>query len=82
MTREEALAELEQPLYPAGELRTDKEFVLKKLGLSETEFAEIMKLPRREHRDFKTDAHFRRSYMKLLERTAPIRTAMKKVIPK
>ena len=42
LTREEALAELEKPLYPEKELAQDKDYVLKKFGLSETEFDQIM----------------------------------------
>jgi len=43
MTRQEALAKLEKPVYNEAELANDKEYVLKKLGLNETEFNTIMK---------------------------------------
>lgn len=49
VTRAEALAILESPPYNPDELRQDKAFVLKKLGFSEEEFAEIMKAPRVDH---------------------------------
>ena len=52
MTREEALEEMKRPPYVPEVLKIDKEFVLKKLGLSEREFDAIMKLPVRDHREF------------------------------
>lgn len=80
LTKEEALRELEQPLYPPHDLAADKEYVLKKLGLSEAEFAEIMQLPVRRHQEFKTDNRLKEAYMKLLIETAPVRTKIKKII--
>lgn len=53
LTKEEALEDLKKPIYNIEQLRTDKEFVLKKFGVTEQEFDELMKLPRKEHRDFK-----------------------------
>lgn len=52
MTRDEALEELKRGPYPEGLLRTDREFVIKKLGISSAEFDEIMKAPIRDHREF------------------------------
>ena len=60
--KEEALAELEQPGYDPTLLATDKAFVLKKFNLSETEFEDIMSLPRREHSEFKTELGFFQQY--------------------
>ena len=80
LTKEEALRELEQPLYPPAELAADKEYVLKKLGLSEGEFTAIMKMPVRRHQEFKTDARLKDSYMNLLVKTAPVRNKIKKII--
>jgi len=77
MTKEEALKELELPLYPANELKADKEYVLKKFGLTEKEFEDIMKLPIKKHSDFKTDKHLKEAYMNLLRKTEPIRKAVK-----
>jgi N-acetyl sugar amidotransferase len=58
ISKETALAELKMPNYDAAQLRTDYEFVLKKLGLSEEEFEEIMSQPRREHTDFGYERKF------------------------
>lgn len=80
--REDALAELEGPLYDPRELRSDKEYVIKKLGLTEEEFAGIMALPPRRHEEFKTDQRLKSSYMNLLQKTAGIRKAVKKIASK
>src|SRR5262249_29890026 len=80
ITKQEALEELEQPLYPADQLKADKEYVLKKLGLTEREFDVIMKLPPRSHAEFKTDKHLKESYMNFLRKTEPIRRAVKRTI--
>jgi len=78
LTKEEALKELEQPLYAANELKSDTEYVLKKLGLSADEFTAIMQLPIRRHQEFKTDKHLKAGYMNLLEKTAGVRKIFKK----
>ena len=77
MTREEALCELEKPLYDLQELKRDKEYVLKKFGLTEKEFDAIMKLPVRKHTDFKTDTQLKDRYMSLLKKTEKIRRLIK-----
>lgn len=55
VTREEALKELEKPVYDKAELEADKKYVLKKLGLSGEEFEDLMKLPIKRHQEFETD---------------------------
>ncbi len=52
ITKEQALEELAKPIYDAEQLSTDYEFVLKKLGLSRTDFENIMQTPPRSHFDF------------------------------
>jgi len=49
MSRQEAFAELAKPIYDEGLLRTDYEFVLKKLELSPVQFEEIMSAPPVKH---------------------------------
>ena len=80
MSREEALRLLADPLYNPGELKSDKEYVLKKFGLSPEDFEKIMQMPPRKHEEFKMDKHLKESYMNLLRRTEPIRRAVKKII--
>jgi N-acetyl sugar amidotransferase len=58
ITKGEALAELALPPYDPAILRTDKEFVLKKLGLQLAEFESIMQQPVRSHAEFDTEGSF------------------------
>jgi N-acetyl sugar amidotransferase len=76
--REEALEELKKPLYEPALLKSDKEYVMKKFGLSNEEFEEIMQLPVQKHTDFKSDRKLKEMYMKLLIRTEPFRKSLKK----
>lgn len=62
ITKEEALRELEQPLYDEKELAEDKEYVVKKLGFSMEEFDAIMKEQPRSHFDFETEGPFEQYY--------------------
>lgn len=78
MTRDEALHELEQPLYNAGDLKQDKEYVLKKFGLTSAAFDDIMKTPRKMHTDFKSDTGMKDNYMKLLQKTEKLRKIIKR----
>lgn len=55
ITKEEALNELQKPIYDPLQLKEDYQFVLKKLGFSESEFEKIMATPRKEHNQFKTE---------------------------
>lgn len=73
ITREEALCELEQPLYNEIELVEDKRYVLKKFGLSENEFEELMKIPPKAHTSFKTDQKLKENYMNMLRKTEVLR---------
>lgn len=52
MSREEALQELSTPLYTETALQEDKAFVLKKLGLGESEWDAIMTAPFRVYTDY------------------------------
>ncbi len=67
ISREEALKELENPLYGEDELEQDKKYVLKKLGLSEKEFEDLMKLPIKRHQEYKTDEWIHLPLRKLKE---------------
>ncbi len=78
LSREEALKELEQPLYHENDLKQDKEYVLKKFGLSATAFEEIMDAPPRRHQEFKSDTGLKKKYMNLLQKTYKIRKALKR----
>ena len=52
LTRNEALSEMKKEIFPADKLMEDKEYVIKKLGLTADEFEEIMNLPVKQHTDY------------------------------
>ena len=54
ISREQALAQLEEPLYDPRQLEEDKSAILAKLGLTEEEFTSIMDLPLHKHTDYPT----------------------------
>jgi N-acetyl sugar amidotransferase len=60
MTRQEALEEMKKPVYDPEMMRTDYQFVLKKLGLTEKEFETIMKQPPRSHLEY--DSYLKKHY--------------------
>ena len=66
ITRDEALAKMEQPIYDPEQFRTDLEFVLKKFHLTQEQFDELMQLDIKKHTDYPT--YFKRhyKYMKML----------------
>lgn len=53
MLREEAVAELNKPLYDVDEIRKDIEFILGKLDISQKEFEFIMGQPPKRHDDYR-----------------------------
>lgn len=69
-SRESGLEELKQPTYPEDMQTNDKEYVLKKLGLSENDFEKIMLLPLKTHNDYPT-------YYSLAKKTIGIDTSRK-----
>ena len=52
MTREEALTEVGKPLYDEKELKDDKEYIAKKLGVSDAEFEKILQVRPHDYSDF------------------------------
>ena len=59
MTREEALKELKEGFYSSQkEMEEDKNYVIKKLGLTEKEFENIMNLPVKSYRDYPNNSLF------------------------
>lgn len=52
MSRQEALAEMREPLYHPDSQRSDVEFFKKKMRLSDETFDEIMELPKKTYRDY------------------------------
>lgn len=60
ITREEAIKEIEKSPYTEQELKKEKEYVMKKFGINEKEFEDIMSLPVRSHYEFKNQAFTRK----------------------
>ena len=54
LKRDDALKILDEEYYPKEKVEKDKKYVLNKLGLSNKDFNEIMALPIKTHRDYKT----------------------------
>lgn len=65
MTKEEALKELQKPLYDEEKLKKDKEYVLNKFGLMEEEFDNIMKVPAKSHYSYKSNDLLLRNLRKI-----------------
>ncbi|MEO7366988.1 MAG: N-acetyl sugar amidotransferase [Gemmatimonadaceae bacterium] len=81
MTREDAIIELQSPGYDETQFRQDRDFVLKKLGLTQQAFDELMSLPVCDHRAFRVEGSFFHYYPGFL----PLRPAwngMKKILRK
>jgi len=58
ISREDALKELERELYPQDLFTQDYEYFLKKMGLSEAEFSQIMQEPVKTYRDYPSNSFF------------------------
>ncbi|MDR7866275.1 MAG: N-acetyl sugar amidotransferase [Sporomusaceae bacterium] len=65
MTREQALAEMETEQYQPDELREDREYVLRKLDMSEEEFEAILKAPNRTFRDYPSSHEYLEVFRKI-----------------
>jgi N-acetyl sugar amidotransferase len=52
ISRDEAMAELENPPYAGYMMEEDMEYVLKKFGFTQEEFQSIMTIPARSYKDF------------------------------
>ncbi len=67
-SREEALNDLQQDLYSPELLKEHLLYVLKKLGLSESEWQKIMEAPARTHRDFPSNEKLIRTLVAVKKR--------------
>lgn len=59
MTREEALLELEKPMYDAAEMKEDVDYILSELNISEEEFNTLLKRKGIQHTEYPTDPIWR-----------------------
>lgn len=65
LSKEEALAELSKPTYDPNLQKDDKEYVAKKLGLTDTEFSEILDKENVSHEFYGTDDKLRENIYKI-----------------
>jgi aminotransferase len=68
LTREQALVQLEEPLYDANELQIDIAYFCKKLRISKQQFEQFMADPPRRHEDFASWKH-RYAFLKAAQST-------------
>jgi N-acetyl sugar amidotransferase len=62
LSREEALQELEKPIYDTELEKKDKTFVIKKFGLTEAEFDRMMQMPEVPHEKYATEGPIDQHY--------------------
>jgi hypothetical protein len=67
MTRDQAIEEINKPIYDPELLRMDMEFVLKKFGLTESEFNKYMNEPIRSHKEYGIEKPSPYDYFPLLK---------------
>ncbi|UTW62653.1 N-acetyl sugar amidotransferase [bacterium SCSIO 12741] len=66
MEREDALKELAQPPYDPEQMEEDREYVMKKLDISEEEFQEMWNAPNKKFTDYPSYFPFYNRYKKLI----------------
>ena len=72
ITRDQALEELKKDICDPSVQRNEKEYVIKKLGLTENEFDQIMQLPIRKHEDFFSEKKYFSLYFRILKFFRPV----------
>jgi N-acetyl sugar amidotransferase len=78
MTRQDALYELEKPLYDPKQLEEDKLFFAKKLGISVDEFENIMKQKPTTYKNFPNHEDFYRFIRNTIRKVSFLRKIIKK----
>ena len=67
MSREEALKKLQELPYDESKIQEEIEYVCKKLKISEKELREIMKLPPKSYRDYRTYDTFKSKFQPMID---------------
>lgn len=70
MTREQALEEIKSPTYAPTMQEEDREYVVKKLGLTDDEFTAIMSAPKKSYWDYPSYGQFMRQ--PIVQRLVPL----------
>ena len=73
MTREEAVEEMKKELYPISQLQEDKAFVIKKLGLTESEFDRLLTMPNKTFQEYPSNQY-------LYQISHQVKKSLKKII--
>jgi len=79
LTREEALKELKNPPIDVQLADNDKEYVSKKLGFSDQEFSDVLRLPNLNHESYGTDKKKRQLYFSIMKLIKPLTSIIKKI---
>ena len=79
MTRDEALTEMDKYPYDTKLLQEDKDYVVKKLGFSDSEFEQIMKTTPRKHEAFPSYINLHYKYQ---QKASQLFSAFKKIFLK
>lgn len=77
ITKQEAVEELQKPIYDPAQLKIDFEFVLKKLGMTKEDFDALMKMPPHSHYEYDYEMPIDQRYPLL----KPIKTIYRKLFP-
>lgn len=75
ISREQALDELKLDPYDPGEMKYDKEYVLKKIEMTDNEFEDCMSRPNKYYYDYPSYMHLLKTFNKLSI------TTLKKILP-
>ena len=78
MTKKEAMDELAEPAYSVELMRQDFEYIAKKLGFTNEEFAQILELPNVAHAHYGTDKKHKEEWFRFLRVIKPITQLIKK----
>ncbi len=72
MSREEALRQMQEPLYDATQLQEDRSYFIKKLGFSETEWDQIMKMPPKTEHDYANQLKMLELFHRFIKMAQPL----------
>jgi N-acetyl sugar amidotransferase len=67
ITKDEAIEEMNKPPFDSNSINNEKEYIVKKLGLTLAEFDEIIFRAPRQHTDFKNEAKLWERYFKIIK---------------
>lgn len=72
LTREDALSQIQEPLYNHVQLAEDKEYFIKKLGFTGQEWEQIMVMPLKSENDYKSQRWMMNAFNSVLKLAKPL----------